>query len=137
MSSAPVGSSARITEGLPDSARESQRVLLLTTRQFVRPWSGRFFHADNFQRSRRVPVPFASRNTAIDERQFYIAQRGLAREQIVLLKNETQLLRARRRQFHVIQLRNLKPSSVYVPASAYRDSQSNSSACSCRCRSVP
>ena len=132
----PVGSSARMIDGLLTSARA------IATRCRCPPESSFGLC------SCAIPCPrlpgslgaldaFFGRHAGIDQRQLDIVQRGGAGQKVERLEHEADFLVANARQFIVIQFADQWPLSQYLPCSAYRGSRSGSSASICPNRTVP
>ncbi len=70
---------------------------------------------DLFQRRSRGGMPLGAVQTLVDQRQFDVLQRGGARQQVVALKDEAQIVAAQQRALILGQIRHLDPVEVVVP----------------------
>ena len=109
VSSAPVGSSARITSAAVHQRTRNAHPLLLPAGELAGTMAAALGQSQPFQQLRGAGPPHAPFVAGVDGRYLDIAARGQVRQQVVALENETEMLAAQLGQFVRRQLSHVRP----------------------------
>ena len=134
----PVGSSARMMEGLIDQRAGDGDALALAAGKLVGLVRHAVFQAHGFQGVLGALDAFVGRHAGVDQRQLDVVQGGGAGQQVEGLEDEADFFVADAGQFVVVHFADqLAVQPVLALAWACRGSRSGSSAWTCRSRTGP
>ena len=91
LSSAPVGSSARMIAGVGDDRARDRDALLLTAGELVRRVIQAIAEPDRLERARRALSPLGLRHAGVHHRELDVGERRGARDEVEALEHEADL----------------------------------------------
>jgi len=112
LSSAPVGSSAKITGGSVHQGASDGNPLLLTAGQLHRPMIATICQSQTVKQSHSAAVTLRLRQAGIQGRYFYIFRRRGVIKQVITLEYKTESLATQGRQLISVQLRHVLPQNM-------------------------